>query len=134
MDYNKMSVNPFDHYFLSWTPERAGLVRPCYLSLANQLERDILSGKLAPGTKLPPQRELADYLDLNFTTVTRAYDLCKERNLIYGVIGRGSYVSPLPKADIDGTNSKIIELGLVNGFDFIRRPVIEATENVLKKG
>ena len=27
-----------------------------------------------------------------------------------------------------------IELGLVNGFDFIRRPVIEATENVLKKG
>ena len=134
MDYNKMSINSFDRYFLSWTPEKAELARPCYLSLANLLERDILSGKLAPGTKLPPQRELADYLDLNFTTITRAYDLCRERNLIYGIVGRGSYVSPLPKAAPDGADRKIIELGLVNGFDFIRKPVIEATKNVLKKG
>jgi Bacterial regulatory proteins, gntR family len=28
---------------------------------------------LAPGMRLPPQRTLADSLDIDFTTVTRAY-------------------------------------------------------------
>ena len=129
-----MSVNSFEHYFLSWSPEREKLSRPYYLSLANLLENDIRSGKLAPGTQLPPQRELADFLGVNFTTITRAYDLCKERNLIYGVTGRGSFVSSLPGSQLKRSGRDVIELGIVNGFDFVRKPVIEATENVLKKG
>ena len=129
-----MSVNSFEHYFLSWTPDKENLPRPYYLALANQLENDIRSGKLAPGTQLPPQRELADYLGVNFTTVTRAYDLCKERNLIYGITGRGSFVSSLPGTQLNNSCGNIIELGIVNGFDSVRKPVIEATENVLKKG
>ena len=129
-----MSVNSFEHYFLSWSPDREKLSRPYYLSLANLLENDILSGNLAPGTQLPPQRELADYLGVNFTTVTRAYDLCKERNLIYGVTGRGSFVSSLPGKQLKQSGKNVIELGIVNGFDSVRKPVIEATENVLKKG
>ena len=129
-----MSVNSFEHYFLSWSPEPEKLIRPFYLSLANQLEDAIRSGQLAPGTQLPPQRELADYLGLNFTTVTRAYDLCKERNLIYGITGRGSFVSSLPGAELKKSGEDVIELGIVNGFDSVRKPVIEATENVLKKG
>ena len=79
-----MPTNSFDNFFLSWTPDRKKLTRPYYLSLANALESDIISGKLASGTRLPPQRELADFLDLNFTTVTRAYNLCREKNLLYG--------------------------------------------------
>ena len=129
-----MSINSFEHYFLSWSPDRETLSRPYYLSLANQLENDIRSGKLAPGTQLPPQRELADYLGVNFTTITRAYDLCKERNLIYGVTGRGSFVSSLPGTVLKSSGKDVIELGIVNGFDSVRKPVIEATENVLKKG
>ena len=136
MDYKKMPTNPFDNFFLSWTPDRKKLFRPYYLSLANSLEADIVSGKLAAGTKLPPQRELGDYLDLNFTTVTRAYDLCREKNLIYGVVGRGTFVSPLPGNTVPGkrTAAEHIELGLVTGFDHLRTPVIEATERVLQKG
>ena len=88
MDYNKMPTNSFDNFYLSWTPERSKLKRPYYLTLANALEADIISGKLAAGTKLPPQRELADFLDINFTTVTQAYNLCRERNLIYGITGK----------------------------------------------
>ena len=96
MDYNKMPTNSFNDFFLSWMPDRKLLKRPCYLALANILEEDIVSGKLAAGTRLPPQRELADFLDINFTTVTRAYNLCREKNLIYGVIGSGTFVAPLP--------------------------------------
>ena len=111
-----MSVNSFEHYFLSWTPDRENLPRPYYLALANQLENDIRSGKLAPGTQLPPQRELADYLGVNFTTVTRAYDLCKERNLIYGITGRGSFVSSLPGTQLNNSGGNIIELGIVQNL------------------
>ena len=89
-----MPTNSFDNFYLSWTPERSKLKRPYYLTFANALEADIISGKLAAGTKLPPQRELADFLDINFTTVTQAYNLCRERNLIYGITGKGTFVSP----------------------------------------
>ena len=137
MDYNKMPTNSFEHFYLSWTPDKSKIKRPYYLTLANALEADIVSGKLASGTKLPPQRELADYLDLNFTTVTQAYNLCRERRLIYGVTGKGTFVSPLHgKAIVQQArrSSQVIELGLLKGFDKIKAPIIEASENVLKKG
>lgn len=136
MDNNKMPTNSFDHFFLSWVPVREQLTRPYYLSIANQLENDILSGRLASGTKLPPQRELADYLDLNFTTVTQAYNLCRERNLIYGVVGKGTFVSPLPGTEYPCSfleKKTLIDMGQVTGFDSFRSPVIEATKNVLQK-
>jgi DNA-binding transcriptional MocR family regulator len=130
-----MPVNSFKNYFLSWAPEEKNLPRPCYLSIANLLEQDIRSGKLAPGTKLPPQRELADYLDINFTTVTRAYNLCRERNLIYGSTGRGTFVAALPGFQPEEKNERdVIDLGVVNGFDTVNKQIIEATEAVLKKG
>ena len=137
MDYNKMPTNSFNDFFLSWMPDRKLLKRPCYLALANILEEDIVSGKLAAGTRLPPQRELADFLDINFTTVTRAYNLCREKNLIYGVIGSGTFVAPLPGNNALSraqTTGKVIEMGLVTGFDQLRAPVLEATESVLQKG
>ncbi|MBR2373356.1 MAG: PLP-dependent aminotransferase family protein, partial [Lentisphaeria bacterium] len=136
-DYNKMPVNSFNNFHFGWLPEKSKLKRPYYLTLANALEADIVSGKLAAGTRLPPQRELADYLDLNFTTVTQAYNLCRERNLIYGLTGKGTFVSPLPGKNFPrdtGRNGELIELGLVKGFDQLKTPIIEASENVLKKG
>lgn len=89
-----MYGNSASHYRLSWQPDKDQLKAPIYLSLANLLEADIRSGSLASGTKLPPQRELADYLNIHFTTVTRAYEECKKRNLIHGITGSGTFVSP----------------------------------------
>ena len=132
-----MPKNQFENFYLSWIPEKSRLSRPYYLTLANLLEADIVSGKLASGTKLPPQRELADYLDLNFTTITQAYNLCRERELIYGVVGKGTFVSPRSGKLFrpqQGRIPDLIELGLVKGFDQIKAPIIEASHNVLKKG
>ncbi|MBE6403905.1 MAG: PLP-dependent aminotransferase family protein [Lentisphaerae bacterium] len=137
MEYNKMPTNSFEHFYLSWTPDKSRIKRPYYLALANALEADIVSGKLSSGTKLPPQRELADYLDLNFTTVTQAYNLCRERNLIYGVTGRGTFVAAMPGNNYSRKISQtqdVIELGLLRGFDRIKAPIIEASKNVLTKG
>ncbi|MBQ7396252.1 MAG: PLP-dependent aminotransferase family protein [Lentisphaeria bacterium] len=137
MEYNKMPKNSFENFHLSWIPDKSKLKRPYYLTLANALEEDISAGKLASGTRLPPQRELADYLDLNFTTVTRTYELCREKGLIYGITGRGTFVSPaagIPQENTAISSGRVIELALVKGFDSIKAPIIEASENVLKKG
>ena len=72
-----MPINSFDHYPLSWKPDLSRLSRPYYLSLARDLEEKILTGELPEGTRLPPQRELADYLDLNYSTITRVYNACR---------------------------------------------------------
>ena len=121
-----MPTNSFEHFYLSWMPDKSKIKRPYYLTLANALEADIVSGKLVSGTRLPPQRELADYLDLNFTTVTQAYNLCRERRLIYGVTGKGTFVSPLPGKNVihhSGNQPGVIELGLLKGFEIGRAHV-----------
>ncbi len=88
-----MPVNSFDDYPMSWKPTLTRSGRPIYLELAQQLERDIESGALKPGTRLPPQRELADFLDINLSTVSRAFKLCSDSGLLTGSVGDGTYVS-----------------------------------------
>lgn len=61
MEDEVMPVNSFDDYPMSWKPQRTELEQPYYLSIAARLESDILSGNLPENTKLPPQRELADF-------------------------------------------------------------------------
>ena len=69
-----MPFNRFDNYPMSWRPVLPKGNAPLYRLLAQQLEQDIASGNLLPGTKLPPQRELADFLDINLSTVSRAFN------------------------------------------------------------
>ncbi len=124
-----MPINNYNLSPLNWTISKEELGHPQYLSLAAALERDIKSGVLQPGTKLPPQRILADFLDLNFTTVTRAYDLCREKGLIYGETGRGTFVAPQSRyADME---SSIIELGVVLGFPDVNAQLVEAARKVM---
>ena len=112
-----MSVNPAGRYGLSWRPEKAQLKEPYYKSLADLLEADIRSGVLSSGTKLPPQRELADSLGIHFTTVTRAYDECKKRNLIYGIAGSGTFVSPQAVKPITNSMDTMLQHNTALGFN-----------------
>jgi DNA-binding transcriptional MocR family regulator len=78
-----------------WVPKIAKGARPMYLAVADALSADILSGELAPGTRLPPQRTLAEALEIDFTTVTRAYAEASKRGLVEGKVGQGTYVRPI---------------------------------------
>ena len=128
-----MPVNDFTFHPLSWQPDPASLSRPRYLSLAACLAHDIRSGALPPGTCLPPQRELADWLDLNFTTVTRAYEICRERGLVYGVIGRGTFVAPTTDRAED-ENDDILDLGAVQGFPELgEEPLLDTARDILNR-
>jgi DNA-binding transcriptional MocR family regulator len=65
---------------------------PLYVRLADQIERDIEAGVLPPGAKLPPQRNLAYDIGVTIGTVGRAYAMARERGLVSGEVGRGTYV------------------------------------------
>ena len=88
-----MPVNSFENYPMSWKPTVQHNKKPLYLTLAEQLEQDIQNGILRPGTKLPPQRELADFLDINVSTVTRAFKICANKGLLSSAVGSGTFVS-----------------------------------------
>lgn len=72
---------------------------PRYLQIADMLERALSGGSLRPGDRLPPQRRLAALLQVDLTTVTRAYDEAKRRNLLEGHGARGTYAAA-PKVEL----------------------------------
>ncbi|MGG4492063.1 PLP-dependent aminotransferase family protein [Metabacillus idriensis] len=88
-----MPINSFDNYPMSWKPSINKTEKPIYQALAGQLEQDVLNGVLLPGTKLPPQRELADYLDLSLSTISKAFKVCELKGLLSATIGSGTFVS-----------------------------------------
>jgi DNA-binding transcriptional MocR family regulator len=69
-----------------------------YLAIADAIGEDIQAGQLSPGDRLPPMRALADWLGIDFTTVTRAYAEAARRELVDAEVGRGTFVRkrPLP--------------------------------------
>lgn len=87
-----MPINSFENYPMNWKPKRPSRGQILYKAIAEQLEEDINNGTLLPGTKLPPQRELADFLDVNVSTISRAFKICEKKGLISGVTGSGTFV------------------------------------------
>ncbi|MBI4564732.1 MAG: PLP-dependent aminotransferase family protein [Planctomycetes bacterium] len=75
-----------------WTPKLTDRTGALYRSIADTLAADIDAGKLAPGTRLPTHRELAERLGVTVGTVTRAYAEAERRGLIGGEVGRGTFV------------------------------------------
>lgn len=110
-----MPFNSFENYPMSWKPSIDKGKRALYKTLASQLEEDILNGVILPGTKLPPQRELADYLDVNVSTISKAFKFCELKGLLNATIGSGTYVSfdALSNARLlaEDTPTHIIQMG-----------------------
>ncbi|MGE0213230.1 MAG: PLP-dependent aminotransferase family protein [Parvibaculaceae bacterium] len=76
----------------NWMPNLSDGSGPLYLRLADRIEADITSGALPVGVKLPPQRNLAFDIGVTIGTVGRAYALVRERGLVSGEVGRGTFV------------------------------------------
>jgi DNA-binding GntR family transcriptional regulator len=63
-----------------------------YTAHADALAREIASGKLMPGDRLPPQREYAYERGIAVSTASRVYGELLSRGLVVGEIGRGTFV------------------------------------------
>lgn len=73
---------------------------PIYQQLKEQIKYFLLSGLLQPGTRVPPPKDLALYLQINRNTVIAAYKELEKEGLLVTRHGQGTYVSeelpPLP--------------------------------------
>jgi DNA-binding transcriptional MocR family regulator len=78
-----------------WRPHLPHGGGPVFKGIADAIEADLRSGRLSVGDPLPTQRQLADELGLNFTTITRAYAEAKRRGLLTARVGRGTFVASL---------------------------------------
>ncbi len=76
-----------------WKPQIEHPDEPLYLAIARALADDVARGRLAPGERLPTQRELGSELGVALGTVTRAYAEAERLGLIRGEIGRGTFVA-----------------------------------------
>ncbi len=75
-----------------WMPDLSRSAGTKYGAIVDALAADIESGRLRPGDRLPPQRDLAWALRVNLSTVTQAYREATRRHLIAGEVGRGTFV------------------------------------------
>ncbi|ESW92777.1 PLP-dependent aminotransferase family protein [Mesorhizobium sp. C280B] len=76
----------------TWLPDLTAGTGPLYQRLADSIETDIDRGLIGAGAKLPPQRDLAYDIGTTVGTIGRAYQLLRERGLVSGEVGRGTYV------------------------------------------
>ena len=77
---------------MDWSPtlEAGGLVSE---GIVEALQRDIASGRLHRGQRLPTHRALARSLNVDLTTVTRAYNEARRRGLTDARVGQGTFVA-----------------------------------------
>lgn len=75
-----------------WTPQISSEASSLYRGLADAIAGDIEGGRLRPGDRLPPQRRLAEFLEVDLTTVSRGYAEAQSRGLIESKVGRGTFV------------------------------------------
>jgi len=100
-----------------WNPDLSRRSGSFALALADAIADDIAGGRLQPGERLPPQRNLAQQLGVSVGTVTRSYGEARRRGLVAGRIGSGTYVRDMetPEAEFgirDGATPQAIDLAV----------------------
>jgi GntR family transcriptional regulator len=96
-----------------------------YAQIVSEIEQAIADGRLGPGDRLPPERELAAEHGVSRMTVRQALQTLESRGLLRRSIGRsgGSFVAQ-PKLERD--------LGTFSGLsEQLRRQGVEAGARVL---
>ncbi len=132
-----MPVNSFENYPMSWKPDLSKTTDSKHIALAKILEEDIKSGVLKAGTKLPPQRELADFLDVNLSTISKAFKLCAQKGLLSASVGNGTYVSADAMSEkvflCNTKNQNVIDMGAIIPSVKTNAAVMKYVEKLLKE-
>ncbi|MGH4135790.1 PLP-dependent aminotransferase family protein [Klebsiella pneumoniae] len=88
------------------THQQQHTARPAYLLIADIIADGINSGEFQPRDRLPPLRDLAALLAINYTTATRGYAEARRRGLIDSRPGMGSFIrGKVPSVPLNGGSS-----------------------------
>ncbi|MCW5623371.1 MAG: PLP-dependent aminotransferase family protein [Burkholderiales bacterium] len=91
-----------------WARDLRDSDKPAYRAIADLIAADIQGGRLAALQRLPPLRELAQSLALNYTTVARGYAEAQRRGLVDAKAGMGTFIRaaappPVSRSGIAGS-------------------------------
>lgn len=113
--------------------------RPIYVQLAEQVQRDIISGLYQPGTKLPSVRELASQAKVNPNTMQKALTELERNGLVYSQRTSGRFITE-DKEMIENlkeqlASSQIQEfLEKMSCMGFQPQDTLHLIEKILKEG
>ncbi len=85
-----------------------------YERIVEQIEARILTGMLAVGDKLPPERELAEQFAVSRTAIREAVKILREKGLIEIRPGKGTFVTTAPN-DMKQSFDRFINHGSPDG-------------------
>ena len=94
-------------------PTIEGRRGPAYQRIVDALADDIAAGRVHQGQRLPTHRALAAALDLDVTTVTRAYAEARRLQLVDARTGRGTFVAANASAIWRGASAPAIDLSMI---------------------
>ncbi|MET3528686.1 aminotransferase-like domain-containing protein [Phenylobacterium koreense] len=95
-----------------WKPRLIEDARMKYLGIVEALEADIRLGRVSRGDRLPPQRAIAEALDVDLTTVTRAFNEARRRGLVQAQAGRGTFISETLDSEVRELVRPLIDLSM----------------------
>ncbi len=121
-----------------WTPRIPTDQRPLYKELADAVERDIASGTLKPGERLPTHRDMANALGMNVSTVTRGYGEAEKRGLLAGTVGRGTFVASdaitsTSMVSFEPCTPGMLEMGLISPLHHLDPDVSEGFKRIARR-
>ena len=103
--------------------------RPIYLQLMEQLEREIASGTLPPGSRMPSVRDLAGRLGISPNTVQRAmYEL--ERTGLIQSLGTEGRIVTQNRSRIEEAQKELAQGTLEAFYQEMRRLGFDDTETL----
>lgn len=88
--------------------------QPIYIQIMDLIKRQIITGELKEGDKLPSVREIATDLKVNPNTIQRSYQELERENLVYTQRGMGTYVTEDKEIVKELKNN--LAKNIVNGF------------------
>ena len=105
---------------------------PLWIQAANLITAQIESGALAPGTRLPPERELCQQLNISRVTLRKALTRLVDEGLVNASHGRGWYVATTPTSkdwpnSLESFSETARRMGLTASSSVLRAEVVPAT-------
>ncbi|KAF1018594.1 MAG: 2-aminoadipate transaminase [Pseudomonas sp.] len=106
--------------------------RARYKSLVDTFARDIRSGALAAGTRLPTHRQLAAGHGLALATASRVYTELEAMGLVSGETGRGTFVREIALSAGQGIGQLAVAAGMIDlNFNY---PSLPGQTEMLRTG
>jgi DNA-binding FadR family transcriptional regulator len=94
--------------------------KPLYEQIADKMQAMIAANQLKPGAQLPTERELAEQLNINRTTVHQALGLLQQRGIVEMKVGSGTYVINMPTSMVADSIQRYLVFGNCSAEDLIK--------------